>query len=110
MNREDVEKTFPANTVYLYKENGIVQRATSFNYYVDLGKDYKDCCEALKRSPMYTEVQDETLYQVVRLLEKEKSKARKTSEIDIVNKLQDKLLEIAYQLNDVIDDLSEVKE
>lgn len=41
MNREDVEKTFPANTVYLYKENGIVTRANSFNYYAGLGKDYK---------------------------------------------------------------------
>ena len=41
MKREDLEKTFPANTVYLYKENGIVQRAKTLNLYVGLGKDYK---------------------------------------------------------------------
>lgn len=103
MKREDLEKTFPANTVYLYKENGIVQRANTLNFYVGLGKDYNACVEALQKRPYYTEVQDETLYQVVLLLEKEKSQARKKSEIDIVNKLQ----KIAYQLDDVIDDLEE---
>lgn len=99
MTEEELKKTYPDNTVFLYKENGVVLRANTSDFYVAREKDYQSCSEAIKKNPSYTEVQDKNLYQVVQLLEK----AQQT-EIDkdiIVNGLT----EIVYQLNSIIDDL-----
>lgn len=99
MTGEELKKTYPDNTVFLYKKNGVVLRANTSDFYVARGKDYQLCSEAIKKNPCYTEVQDKNLYQVVQLLEK----AQQT-EIDkdcIVNGLK----EIVFQLNSIIDDL-----
>lgn len=99
MTEEELKKTYPDNTVFLYKENGVVLRANTSDFYVARKKDYQSCSEAIKKNPSYTEVQDKNLYQVVQLLEK----AQQT-EID-KDSIVNGLTEIVYQLNSIIDDL-----
>lgn len=99
MTEDELKKTYPDNTVFLYKENDVVLRANTSDFYVARKKDYKSCSEAIKKNPSYTEVQDQNLYQVVQLLEK----AQQT-EID-KDSLVNGLTEIVYQLNSIIDDL-----
>lgn len=99
MTKEELKKTYPEYTVFLYKENDVVLRANTSDYYVARKKDYQSCSEAIKKNPSYTEVQDKNLYQVVQLLEKEKKNA-----IDKDSVVND-LTEIVCQLNSIIDDL-----
>lgn len=99
MTEEELKSTYPDNTVFLYKENDVVLRANTSDFYVARKKDYQSCSEAIKKNPYYAEVQDKNLYQVVQLLEKEQQ--TKICKECIVNDLT----EIVYQLNSIIDDL-----
>lgn len=99
MTKEELKKTYPEYTVFLYKENDVVLRANTSDYYVARKKDYQSCSEVIKKKPSYTEVQDKNLYQVVQLLEKEQQNA-----IDKDSVVND-LTEIVCQLNSIIDDL-----
>lgn len=99
MTKEELKKTYPDYTVFLYKVNDVVVRANTSDFYVARKKDYQSCSEAIKKNPFFTEVQDKILYQVVQLLEKEQQNA--IDKDSIVNGLT----EIVYQLNSIIDDL-----
>lgn len=99
MTKEELKSTYPEYTVFLYKENDVVLRANTSDFYVAREKDYQSCSEAIKKNPYYTEVQDKNLYQVVQLLEE----AQQT-EID-KDSIVNGLTEIVYQLNSIIDDL-----
>lgn len=107
MTSEELEKTYPENTVFLFKVDNKILRANTSEYYVERGKDYNACLEALKKHTNYSVVQDETLYQVVLLLEDAINKA-----VDIESKkavdtesLCDSLREIVYDINNIIKDI-----
>ena len=95
------KQTFPKYTVYVCYRGGITTAHTG-DHYAELGKDYHECTEALKKTPQdFKERQDEDLYNLVR--EKELDKK---SNIDLEN-LADRLRDIAYDLDDIIDDLED---
>ena len=95
------KQTFPKYTVYVCYRGGKTTAHTG-DWYAKLGKDYLECTEALNNAPQdFKERQDEDLYNLVR--EREEGKV---SQIDF-EKLADRLRDIAYDLDEVIDDLED---
>ncbi|MBO7712227.1 MAG: hypothetical protein J6S85_01590 [Methanobrevibacter sp.] len=100
---EELIKTFPKNTVFFYKRDGIISRANTSDYYAKLGKCYDDCKKALEKTTNYNEVQDENLYQVTSLLEKLQENTKNINKSDIA----DKLREIVWDIKNIIDEVEE---
>lgn len=101
MNYDEVKATFPENTVFLYMEDRHVTRANTSDYYVDIGKTYSDCQNALKTSLKYIEIQDAHLYDVVKMLESANKK------IKIWSNIESNILNAAGILNEVIAEMED---
>ena len=97
-------KTFPEWTVYLYIKDGNVQRANTSSYYINLGKSYEECKEAIKtKHPTdYVEVQNQYLYQVTLLLEKAQKELTSATSRE---RILDELNNISFSVASLITDL-----
>lgn len=95
------KQTFPKYTVYVCYRGGETTAFTG-EHYAELGKDYHDCTEALNKSNgEFKERQDEDLFNIVR-----KQELKKEKRINTEN-LVDRLRDIAYDLDDLIDDIED---
>lgn len=95
------KQTFPKFTVYVCYRGGETTARTGENY-ACMGKDYHDCTEALNKSNgEFKERQDEDLFNIVRKQELKNEKDINTE------RLVERLRDIAYELDDLIDDLED---
>lgn len=75
MTESELRVTFPEWTIYLFEEEGKIKNLHTSEYYVQRGKNYKQCTEAInKQNPKkWREKQDKDLYQVASILEIERN-------------------------------------
>ena len=98
------KQTFPKFTVYICYRGGETTARTG-EYYAELGKDYYDCTEALKKSNgEFKERQDEDLFNIVR-----KQELRKEEESDFGNFIE-RLRDIGNEIDNLLNDYDDYED
>lgn len=72
MTEEEIKATYPEFTVFICEENGKIKKVDSFDYYAKRNKTYKECLKKLESKKNWRCVQNSDLYQVTKMLEKQK--------------------------------------
>lgn len=70
MTKEEIKSTYPEYTVYVYYNLDGEISVSTWNYYADRGKTYKECSDVLAKSTGFTERQDKDLYNLAMKNEK----------------------------------------
>lgn len=96
---EEARSTFPEFSVFFYDADGEIQAVHSWDYYAKYKKTYAECKSAMQREPGWREIQDPVLYQVVKMLEREKRSLRCTA--DFTERMHD----ICNDLENLADDM-----
>ena len=101
---ERAKQTFPKYTVYVCYRGGKTTAKTG-DYYAELGKDYQECTEALKKTPQdFKERQDEDLFNIVR-----KQELQTEEESDFGNFLS-RLRDISYEIDNLLNDYDDYED
>ena len=106
MTEEEIKATYPEYTVYIYEENGAIVQIQPFDFYAKRGKTYEECVERMKGKEGWREAQNSDLYQVTKMLEKEKRSLKCLG--DYIDRLSDISNELDNITNDMQKDVGEV--
>lgn len=97
--KEEAKLTHPEFSVFFYDAGGKIQAVHSWDYYAKLGKTYAECKSAIQSKPGWREIQDPVLYQVVKMLEREKRSLRCTADFT------ERMYDICNELENLADDM-----
>lgn len=105
LTEEELRATYPEWTCYILEDDGEIKTIYTADHNIQRGKTYQDCCEAMKKNGggKWREKQDKDLYQVVKKLEEERKQRNLISEKDVAERLS----EIKYDIERLLDDLEE---
>lgn len=101
MTDGEKKKNCSAYTVIVYEEKDEIKVANTIDYYIERGKSYEDIKTKLPERPGWRAIQSKELYQVVKMLEKEKRSMKCAA--DYFERIQD----ISNELNNLVNDTEE---